>query len=199
MTATQFPTRLASHPRVLLTLGASIALHGAVLAGWRPFDITPPRISAFEPIEVSLVGESAPRVAPTRAPRPVATAAPAPAPVANTTGSTATPAAERDQGKNESEQPLVQARSDVASLNNPRPPYPLAARRLGLQGRVLLAVHVHAGGGCTDVKLKQSSGHALLDEAALQTVSRWRFLPARRGSRPVDSWVEVPVHFRLEG
>lgn len=202
MTATHHPTWISSHPRVLLALGASVALHGAVLAGWRPFDIIPPQLSAFEPIEVSLVSESVPRTVVPPAPKPATAPAPAPASAPSTTESAAAPTEPEPKGEqreNQAEQPLVQARSDVASLNNPRPPYPLAARRLGLQGRVLLAVHVHAGGGCTEVKLKQSSGHALLDEAALQSVSRWRFLPARRGSQPVDSWVDVPVQFRLEG
>ena len=39
---------------------------------------------------------------------------------------------------------------------------------------------------------------AVLDDAALQTVRRWRFVPARRGDTPVESWVDVPIIFRLE-
>jgi protein TonB len=93
--------------------------------------------------------------------------------------------------------PRVEARVDVAALNNPKPPYPLAARRLGLEGRVLLAARVTADGACAEVRLKQSSGHALLDASALESVRRWRFLPARHGDSPVESWVEVPVSFRL--
>lgn len=63
---------------------------------------------------------------------------------------------------------------------------------------MLLAAHVRADGSCGDVKLKGSSGHALLDRAALDTVRRWRFLPATRAGAPVDSWVDVPIRFRLE-
>jgi protein TonB len=29
-------------------------------------------------------------------------------------------------------------------------------------------------------------------------VQRWRFMPARRGDAPVESWVDVPIIFRLE-
>jgi protein TonB len=95
-------------------------------------------------------------------------------------------------------EPLIESRYDVATLNNPKPPYPLAARRNGAQGRVILSVQVSAGGTSNEVLLKHSSGHAVLDNAALQTVRHWRFVPARRGDSPVESWVDVPIIFRLE-
>jgi protein TonB len=190
------PSLSAAHSRAWLAFGISLALHGAVLGGWRPFTISAPRISAFEPIEVSLIGSPAPRYTP--APRPT----PRPMPLAkaaDTPAAPATPAREQSGENNTSDTPLVEARSDVASLNNPRPAYPLAARRRGIEGRVLLAAHVNAEGDCTEVRLKRSSGHALLDEAALGSVRHWRFIPARRGNHSVDSWVDVPVSFRLEG
>jgi protein TonB len=59
-------------------------------------------------------------------------------------------------------------------------------------------VQVSASGASGAVLLKHSSGHAILDDAALQTVRRWRFIPARRGDAPVESWVDVPITFRLE-
>ncbi len=81
---------------------------------------------------------------------------------------------------------------------NPKPPYPLLARRRGEQGVVLLRVHVRADGEVVTAEIKQSSGSSLLDEAALQTVRvSWRFLPARLGEVSVESWVEVPIRFVL--
>lgn len=94
--------------------------------------------------------------------------------------------------------PIAEAQFEVQGLDNPKPPYPLAARRRGLEGRVLLAAHVRADGSCGDVRLKQSSGHSLLDRAAADTVRRWRFLPASRAGAAIDSWVDVPIRFRLE-
>ena len=79
----------------------------------------------------------------------------------------------------------------------PLPPYPSAAREQGIQGVVLLEVQVKADGRAGEVRLKASSGSALLDEAALKTVKGWTFVPARRGPRSVESWVEVPVKFAL--
>ena len=51
-------------------------------------------------------------------------------------------------------------------LNNPRPPYPLVARRMGYHGKVVLEVEVLADGKAGDVKLSQSSGYDILDNAA---------------------------------
>lgn len=96
------------------------------------------------------------------------------------------------------EAPSLQLPSfDAAYLDNPLPDYPLAARRLGLQGAVILRVLVSPAGLPTEIKLAQSSQSSLLDDAALRAVRRWRFVPGRRGDTPVAAWVEVPIRFRL--
>ncbi len=81
---------------------------------------------------------------------------------------------------------------------NPKPPYPLIARRIGAQGVVVLRVFVHANGTVGNVIVSQSSGFTVLDESASKTVrERWRFLPAHLDGQPVESWVEVPIRFVL--
>lgn len=183
---------VAVPPRLARALGLSLLAHALVLAaGGRFGPATPATLAAFAPIEVTLAGAHAVRFEPRRPPAATSAAASASAPASpehNATGS-----------GSETDTPLVEARADVAALNNPRPPYPLAARRRGLEGRVLLAVHVRADGSCAEVQLRQSSGHALLDDSALGTVRRWRFLPATRSGQAIDSWVDVPVSFRLNG
>lgn len=84
-------------------------------------------------------------------------------------------------------------------LDNPKPGYPLMARRRGLEGTVRLDVRVSAEGIPTSVKLKESAGHDSLDEAAITAVWHWRFVPARRGGETVEASVIVPVRFRLGG
>jgi protein TonB len=84
-------------------------------------------------------------------------------------------------------------------LHNPAPAYPPVARRLGEQGRVVLRVLVTADGQPEQVEVRTSSGSPRLDAAALETVRRWRFVPARQGDRPLAAWVLVPISFRLEG
>ncbi len=82
---------------------------------------------------------------------------------------------------------------------NPKPLYPMIARRLGAQGVVLLRVQVREDGSVAAVELAHSSGFAVLDDSATRTVREsWRFLPARIDGSPVASWVEVPIRFVLE-
>jgi len=83
--------------------------------------------------------------------------------------------------------------------SNPKPPYPLAARRLGVEGVVTLDVLVRPDGSPAEVRVRSSSGSALLDDSAVETVrSRWRFVPARRGNVPVESRVSFPIRFKLD-
>ena len=94
-------------------------------------------------------------------------------------------------------EPVLAPRFDADYLTNPAPAYPALSRRMGEQGRVLLRVFVHADGSAGQVEIRESSGFERLDRAARDTVTRWRFVPARQGERPVAAWVLVPISFSL--
>lgn len=83
-------------------------------------------------------------------------------------------------------------------LANPAPAYPALSRRTREQGRVILRVHVTPAGTVDDVQVRTSSGHARLDDSALETVKQWKFVPAKRGADPVAAWVLVPISFGLD-
>ncbi|NTV72185.1 MAG: energy transducer TonB [Azonexaceae bacterium] len=95
-------------------------------------------------------------------------------------------------------EPVSQARFDADYLKNPAPPYPPLARRMGEEGRVLLRVLVTPQGTAESVEIKTSSGSDRLDDSAQRTVRNWKFIPARRGDSAVQSWVLVPIIFKLE-
>jgi protein TonB len=95
--------------------------------------------------------------------------------------------------------PVVPPSFEAAYLRNPAPVYPQMSKRRGEEGTVLLRVFVNAQGAAEKVAVRTSSGYPLLDEAAHDTVHRWRFVPARQGDQPVAAWVLVPVVFKLEG
>lgn len=86
---------------------------------------------------------------------------------------------------------------NAAYLNNPAPEYPSSARRMGEMGRVILRVQVTASGVPSQVLILNSSGVDSLDEAALEAVQRWKFVPAKQGETPVAAWVNVPIQFTL--
>lgn len=80
---------------------------------------------------------------------------------------------------------------------NRKPKYPREAYLGGIEGRVLLRLHVTATGDVEQVDVVRSSGYALLDRAAVEAVSSWRGTPARRGDRPVATRQLLPVRFQL--
>lgn len=94
--------------------------------------------------------------------------------------------------------PVVAPNFNAAYLNNPPPSYPAMARRRGRHGKVMLRVFVSAGGSAQSVQLRSSSRHEELDQAAMEAVRRWRFVPARQDDQPVAAWVLVPITFTLE-
>lgn len=89
-------------------------------------------------------------------------------------------------------------RFDAAYLNNPAPSYPAMSRRLGEEGRVLLNVLVGTDGLAKHVTIAKSSGFTRLDEAALNAVAKWKFVPAKTLGLPVQASVNVPIVFKLD-
>lgn len=90
-------------------------------------------------------------------------------------------------------EPDVQA----AYKENPKPPYPKAAFRVGAEGTVEVAVEVNPDGSVSTVSLAQSSGNEWLDQSALDTVKGWRFRSARKDGVLIKTVVRVPITFRL--
>jgi len=80
---------------------------------------------------------------------------------------------------------------------NPKPPYPQEARNKGHQGKVLLKVEVLPDGLVGEIEVKESSGYKMLDQSALETVKKWRFIPASKGGTAIHCWVHIPINFQL--
>lgn len=116
-------------------------------------------------------------VAPPPVAAPVAPPPPTPAPVA---------------------QKVTAAKAYASYLSNPPPKYPPLAVRRGWEGTVWLKVLVTPTGQPKTIELNKSSGKPVLDEAALEIVKQWRFVPAKRGDTPVAGWVRFPIEFNLD-
>lgn len=202
---------------VLLHLGALWALHSGLLRR---------TVETVVPIEVlsDLITPPAPRadVPPTpapatpaarSAPRPAAQAAPQlqaapdspPSPNAPAAVTTPQPAAAPIGAPVAAEAvaPAAPARveppsTDADYLNNPRPAYPPLSKRMGEQGKVVVRVLIGADGLPQKADIRTSSGFERLDQAALATVMKWRYVPGKRAGVPEAMWFNVPINFVLE-
>ncbi len=153
-----------------------------------------PPVAQPQPAPLIAAAEAPPAPeAPVVEPPPPAPPAPDPAPAAPVPAPVAVPAPAP------APPPVSPPRFDAAYLKNPPPPYPAQSRRMGEAGRVVLRVLVTAAGTPERVELRTSSGSQRLDGVALETVQRWKFIPARQGDTPVSAWVLVPILFTLEG
>ena len=119
-------------------------------------------------------------------PAAVATTTPA-SPVAATAPAAAAPSAA----------PAVQMPSSSADyLQNPT--YPAISRRLNEQGKTIVRVLIGADGLPQRAEVATSSGFSRLDEAAVATVMRWRYVPGKRAGVAEAMWFNVPLNWVLE-
>ena len=137
----------------------------------------PPLIAAAQAAPSEFVAPAAPPAPPVEVAEKAAPVAP-PAPPAPTS-------------------PVIPPNFDAAYLRNQPPRYPPASRRMAETGRVVLRVLVSAAGEPEKVELGSSSGFERLDNAALETVRTWKFVPAQQAGRAIAAWVQVPLAFSL--
>ncbi|MFN7902708.1 MAG: TonB family protein [Holosporales bacterium] len=208
------PTPGAGHAKAL---AVSLALH-AIVGVWVFFSLTPLRVMPKPPLTIALVPFSAAAIKSATSPiphaissKPAVTDIPLPSskprkslPVARTTTPPSAPSVDQHTASTATNNGSAAETAtettpvfDAVYLNNPAPVYPEQARRRGIEGSVLLSVMVAADGTPQSVTVAQSSGFAMLDNAAKEAVARWTFVSAKRGSVAVDARVMVPVDFRL--
>ena len=95
--------------------------------------------------------------------------------------------------------PVVQLpSSDADYFQNPKPAYPPISRRLNEQGKTTVRVLIGADGQPQRAEIGKSSGFSRLDEAAVATVMRWRYVPGKRGGVAEAMWFNVPINWVLE-
>jgi protein TonB len=172
----------------------------------KPLPVAPPAPPPVRKPEPKRRAEPAP-VKPAPAPKPEQTQSPilalpstqAPPEFTVPAGPPAEPPRAAEQKAQGGGAPVTPPAFNAAYLRNPAPQYPLAARRTGEQGTATVRVLVTPEGLPSRVDLEKSSGSVHLDNAAVEAVKGWRFVPARRGTEAVEGWVLVPIVFRLEG
>ncbi|NES08064.1 MAG: energy transducer TonB [Okeania sp. SIO2F4] len=81
----------------------------------------------------------------------------------------------------------------VSCIDCPQPDYPSLAREEGLEGNPKLRIDIDFDGNVTNVYIEKSSGHTILDEAAIEAVKEWKLDPKDGGRLGVL----VTLKFRL--
>ena len=76
--------------------------------------------------------------------------------------------------------------------------YPKMAIKEGLQGRTVVRVKVSKDGKTIETVIIESSGHRVLDEAAVESIKEVIWIPGSDKGKVVEAWVAVPVDFKLE-
>jgi protein TonB len=83
-------------------------------------------------------------------------------------------------------------------ISSPKPiRYPRWAIQQGWEGRFVLAVEIKLDGSVGRTKVMQSTGRKMLDEAATNAVSTWKFKPAVKNGKDIVTCIEIPVVFEL--
>jgi TonB family protein len=78
------------------------------------------------------------------------------------------------------------------------PKYPAKARKMGLEGRVILLCIVQKDGSIGEIQVRKSPPSEYgFDEAAIQAVKQWRYKPCLKDGEPVDAYFVVVVDFKL--
>ncbi len=93
--------------------------------------------------------------------------------------------------------PVTMPNPYAKGLDNPKPPYPMMSRRLNEEGKVVLNVCVSLSGLVENLKLEKTSGYQRLDDIAIETVKKWKFIPAKTHDRDINACYLLPVQFIL--
>jgi len=195
------PSASSSNSLLTAAIVSSFAVHGLVIAssfGWISFQPEYGVTRAPSSVEVQLIEEK-PKALPQVKTEEVLTAVPELKAPALVKKAEPKPAPEIQKTNPVPVIPQAGAVRKEAEpyLDNPAPIYPERARLRGWEGVVVLAVVVNETGHTVQVEIQASSGHEILDEAAVKAVKNWRFKPAGVGSVTFSSTVRIPVRFKL--
>ena len=136
-----------------------------------------------------------PHAAPSAAAAPFAAASQPPAAQAAETGNFAAPVGRKAAAAVPLGGPLI---TEAHYRQPPQPEaYPPLARRRGWQGTVLIEVWLDGEGEQLKRQILQSSGHAVLDQAALRSVARNQFAPYTVDGIGQPARLHLPVIFSL--
>ena len=85
-----------------------------------------------------------------------------------------------------------------SGISTIQPAYPLRARRRGIEGRVTIKFLVDREGNVHDLAIIDARPANIFEKTIRNTVPKWRFKPAIKDGKKVETWVQTTVKFQLE-
>ena len=93
-------------------------------------------------------------------------------------------------------QPEIKNRREVeAALKRE---YPSILRDAGIGGQVIVWFFISEDGQVLDRRVSESSGHTVLDQAALRVADVFEFSPALNRDQVVRVWIQLPIRFQIQ-
>ncbi len=82
-----------------------------------------------------------------------------------------------------------------AAKEKVQPEYPAMAKQLHLEGTVQVEAHIGSSGNVDEVK--PLAGNAVLMNAAVQALKRWKFTPFTADGKPTKAVADMSFSFKL--
>ena len=76
--------------------------------------------------------------------------------------------------------------------------YPRIAKKRNLQGEALIEVWLDEEGEQVKQILLASTGHQVLDKAAMKTIAKWKFGPQEVSGKAIAHRVHIPIRFKFD-
>jgi protein TonB len=83
-------------------------------------------------------------------------------------------------------------------MKQAKPVYPEHAKEKGIEGKVMIQAYIDKEGKPIKALVDKSSGHEVLDKAALEAAKKSVYKPAVQDGKPVGVWISYAVVFALD-
>ena len=90
---------------------------------------------------------------------------------------------------------VSQSEAIKAAKSKVEPEYPAMAKQLHLEGAVELEAHIGENGSVEDVK--PLTGNAILMNAAVSAIKKWKFTPFTADGKPSKAVADLSFRFKL--
>lgn len=82
-------------------------------------------------------------------------------------------------------------------LRQVEPDYPLAARKAGIETRIVVRALIEPDGSVSQVEVVRGAPELGFDASAIEAIRQWLFSPPKVAGVAVRAWMVIPVNFKL--